>query len=137
MSAQDQHELPPPLPPGDPYQPPLNNTPPPADTGHEGSVGAGIAICLALMVFGGPVLGIVMSVVMGLLSATGISLYALAWLPALLGPLILPVIAGIWFTRKGQRKTAKGVWLGFAIGIGLVLLLLAACFGLLAGSNFH
>ena len=130
-------QTPPPLPPGDPYQPPASNTPPPADNANEGSVGTGIAICLALILFGGPAIGVVMSVLMGLLSATGINLYALAWLPALLGPIILPVVAGIWFTRKGQRKTAKGVWLGMAIGFGLVLLLVAACFGLLAGSNFH
>ncbi|MBS0214446.1 MAG: hypothetical protein JSR50_01660 [Proteobacteria bacterium] len=134
----EQH--PPPLPqsPNDPYQPPASNTPPPADGGNEGSVGAGIAICIALMVFGGPAIGIVLRLLMSsVLSFTGTSLYSLMWLPVTAGPIMLPVIAGIWFTRKGLTKTAKGVWLGFAIVIGLVLLLVAACFGLLTGSNFH
>ncbi|MGG6462915.1 hypothetical protein [Solilutibacter silvestris] len=128
---------PPPLPPGDPYQPPAGNAPPPADDGNEGSVGAGIAICLALMLLGGPALGVVLRLLMSLLSAAGINLYSLMWLPIGLGPILLPVIAGIWFTRKGLRKTAKGVWLGFAIAIGLVLLLVAACFGILAGNGLN
>ncbi len=136
MNEQD----PPPLPqsPNDPYQPPASNAPPPVDGGNEGSVGAGIAICLALMLFGGPALGIVLRMFASLFSFAGLySLYSLMWLPIALGPILLPVIAGVWFTRKGLRKTAKGVWLGFAIGIGLVLLLVAACFGIIAGNGLN
>lgn len=132
MSEQD----PPPLPPGDPYHAPASNTPSPADGGNEGSVGAGIAISIALLVLGTPISAILLGVLGGLLSSIGVNLYLL-WLPLGLAPLILVIATGIWFTRKGQRKTAKGIWLGFAITIGLVLLLFAACFGLLAGSNFH
>lgn len=127
---------PPPLPPGDPYQAPASNTPPPIDNGKEGSVGKGIVICLALMLFGGPALGIVLRLIVSLFSSAGpYYLYSLMWLPIVLAPILLPVIAGIWFTRRGLRKTAKGIWLGFAIAFGLLLLLVAACFGIVASNG--
>ena len=128
---------PPPLPPGDPYRSPSSNAPSPADSPHEGSVGLGILISIALLLFGGPITGIVTSMLGGLLSYAGVNLYAFLMLPIGLIPLLLVIGAGIWFARKGQRKTAKGIWLGLAITIGLVLLLVAACFGILAGTNFH
>lgn len=43
----------------------------------------------------------------------------------------------VWFMTKGKTRSAAGVGLTFASLFALALLLVAACFGLLAGTNFH
>jgi Kef-type K+ transport system membrane component KefB len=54
---------------------------------------------------------------------------------------LLPWIAMIWliihFAKKNQRRTALGIGVGIASIIGVTLLLVAACFGLLSNTNFH
>lgn len=127
---------PPPLPPNDPYRAPSSNAPPPPGSKDEGSVGVGIILGIALLLLGTPATGVLLAAAANLMASAGLNFYPL-WMPLALAPLILVIATAIWFSRKGQRKTAKGVWLGAAITIGLVLLLVAACFGLLAGSNFH
>ncbi len=79
----------------------------------EGSIGRGIGIYFAVIVAG------------------------LLILPMKLLALFLPLLFGIWFRIKGNTETAKGIWLGFAIFSGLALLLVAACFGIMAPNGFH
>jgi|KBSMisStandDraft_5_1062788.scaffolds.fasta_scaffold110100_2 hypothetical protein len=43
----------------------------------------------------------------------------------------------VWFATHGQPRTASGVAIGLASIFAVGLLLVAACFGILAGTNFH
>ena len=43
----------------------------------------------------------------------------------------------VWFAQRGQPRTAGGVAIGLASIFAVALLLVAACFGILAGTNFH
>lgn len=49
---------------------------------------------------------------------------------------LLPWLAelgvGIWLASKGKTRTAQGILFGFLSMIGLALLLVAACFGIIA-----
>jgi hypothetical protein len=47
-------------------------------------------------------------------------------------PWLAPIALVIWFASEGQPRSVKGVLLAFASLIGLMLLLVAACFGLVA-----
>lgn len=42
----------------------------------------------------------------------------------------------IWYAQKGKSRSALGVVAAFGSLIALCLLLVAACFGLMAGTNF-
>ncbi len=64
------------------------------------------------------------------------------WISPLLGmTALLPEAAMIallvWFAAQGKTRSAVGVALTFASIIALALLLVAACFGLLASGSFH
>ena len=64
------------------------------------------------------------------------------WVPLIAGlTALLPFAATIAllvsYLIKGKTRTAGGVGLALASLFALVLLLVAACFGLLAHSNFH
>jgi len=118
-----------------PAQPGPSN-PPAADPG-KGSLGAGIALAWACLIGGYFVVsvmsGIVFSVLNGANSGFG------AMIAILLA--LLPWIAMIWlivhFRKTDQPRTALGVGVGIASIIGVLLLLVAACFGLLSNANFH
>lgn len=112
---------------------PLPNDLPPADTGS---------------LLGGFVLGWVAMI-------AGVICNALFWMlqtnfnsPSLgfvgLGVAGLPLLTMLallfWFSSHGKSRAVKGVLLSFASMVGLSVLLMAACFGLIAmngGLNFH
>ena len=54
---------------------------------------------------------------------------------------LLPWIAMVWlivhFRKTNQPRTALGVGVGIGSILGVLLLLVAACFGLLSNANFH
>jgi len=52
-------------------------------------------------------------------------------------PFVAMIALLVWFAAQGKPRSAAGVALAFASLVALVLLLVAACFGLLAGTNFH
>jgi len=118
-----------------PAQPGPSN-PPAADPG-KGSLGAGIALAWACLIGGYFVVsvmsGIVFSVLNGATSGFG------AMIAILLA--LLPWLAMIWlivhFRKTDQPRTALGVGVGIASIFGVLLLLVAACFGLLSNANFH
>jgi hypothetical protein len=59
------------------------------------------------------------------------------WILIGLSPWLLIVGLIVWSGATGRPQLAKGVAIGLASIIGIGLLLFAACFGLLATSNFH
>lgn len=108
------------------------STPPPAE--NRGSLGLGIGLAWACLIAGYTV----SSVLVG-------ALYRVAAYPAgdaliILGvllPWLLMIALIIWLVRRGQPRTAAGVGVGIASILGVALLLVAACFGLLSSGNFH
>mgnify|MGYP000670991297 FL=1 len=54
-------------------------------------------------------------------------------------PLVTVIVAMVWFGNKGKSKIVKGIAAALASMIDLILLLVAACFGIFAmsGSGFH
>jgi len=55
-------------------------------------------------------------------------------------PLFAMIALAIWFNSRGKTRAARGVWLALGSVFALILLLVAACFGLLltgAFGNMH
>ena len=108
-------------------EPPTSAPPPvpPASAGEPGSSGGSLAagVGLAWLVM---VVGEILVVVTGNLGA-------------ILGGMGLPPLAVIvWafvLLGQGKARTGKGMFLGLLSVIAVLLLLVAACFGLM--SNFH
>ena len=101
---------------------------PPRPRNPRGSLLLGVA-CAWGMLIGGY---IVISLFAGLLgngdNAAVIVVMLLPWVG------IVALI--VWFARRGQPRTAGGVAIGLASIFAVALLLVAACFGILAG-NWH
>lgn len=51
-------------------------------------------------------------------------------------PLVAMIVLAIWFANRGKSRSAAGVLLAFGSMVALVLLLVAACFGILATGGF-
>lgn len=82
------------------------------------------------------------SLIVGMLLAWAILIIGeAACLQAGLVAWVLPpagiLIAGIVMLNGSKPRTGKGLLLGLASILGVLLLLVAACFGLLSQSNFH
>jgi len=112
----------------DPYRPPLTNEPgieqqPPRS---EGSLAAGIALTWAVMVLG--------EIMLGGLGVSASPFFLWGWF-------IPPVVVVIWaitLINRGVRRTGKGMLLGLASVVAVLLLLVAACFGLvMMGGGLH
>jgi hypothetical protein len=115
---------------------PVPSNPQAADP-KKGSLGAGIALAWACLIGGYFVVGVLSSVVFSVFNGANSGFGAvIAILLAL-----LPWIAMIWlivhFNKTNQPRTALGIGAGIASIIGVLLLLIAACFGLLSNTNFH
>ena len=52
-------------------------------------------------------------------------------------PWILMIVFAVRASQRGESRTALGIGVGFASILGVGLLLVAACFGLLSNANFH
>ena len=102
-----------------------------------GSLGSGIAIAWACLIGGYIVVSVLASgifrVINGVNSDLGVILAALMCLL----PWIVMIALIVHFAKKNQSRTALGIGVGIASIIGVLLLLVAACFGLLSNTNFH
>jgi len=109
----------------------------PQTAAPNGSLGAGIALAWACLIAGYFVVGALSSIVFSMLNGANSGFGAM--LAILL--FLLPWAAMIWlivhFRKTSQPRTALGIGVGIASIIGVVLLLVAACFGLLSNTNFH
>jgi hypothetical protein len=102
----------------------------------RGSLLTGFLLGWAVLIGSCTVLGTVWAVLSAMLSNQADWVPVLAGLTALL-PIVATIALLIWFAAKGKTRTAAGVGLTFASLFAVVLLLVAACFGLLANTNFH
>ena len=116
--------------------PPPPPAPPPGTANPAGSLGLGIGLAWACLIGGYVVVGIVSSMLFTVFGG-GSGLAAVIALLCTLAPWIAMLVLAIWFAKKGQPRTALGVGVGFASILGVLLLLVAACFGLLSNANFH
>ena len=99
----------------------------------NGSLGVGILIAWSCLIGGYFVVGIAVSAIASLSSSLAAGL---AMLLALL-PWILMVVFAVRFSQRGESRTALGIGVGVGSILGVALLLVAACFGLLSNANFH
>ena len=121
-----------------------NSTPQPNNNpeADKGTVLAGFFIGWGLMIGGSMLTGFVISILSALVNAIGgydsLMFQGLGMLSLLL-PVAILIAAIVWFYKKGKTKIVKGIIGAIVSSIALVLLLVAACFGLFAmgGSNFH
>lgn len=119
-----------------PPQAPLSGKPPPLPgRDPRGSLAAGIGLFFLCLIGGGIVTsGIIYAAMM--LDAGGIGGIVSSLAMGL--PWLLMLALGVWLLRKGKSRTALGVLVGFGICTAVVLLLVAACFGLMRGlGNMH
>ncbi|HKE47575.1 MAG TPA: hypothetical protein VKB52_05895 [Rhodanobacteraceae bacterium] len=101
-------------------------TPPPP---KRGSLGLGIGLAWAMLVGG--------YIVSALLANAFLYNNDGAFVVFMLLPWIGEIVLIGWFAQRGQPRTAIGVAIGIGTIVAVALLLVAACFGLLAGSGFH
>lgn len=114
-----------------PYSPPAAPVQQPAD--EKGSLGAGIAIAWACLIGGYVVCGVFVSAVASIAGSA-----AAAFAPLLaLAPWVAMIVLIIRLSGKGKSRTALGIGVGMGSIVGVGLLLVAACFGLLSNTNFH
>lgn len=118
-----------------PYSPPrapLSGRPPvaPGPDPH-GSLAAGIGWFFVCLIGGGIVAGVLR---FAIVMAVPEWRYAgwLVGIPALL-PWLAALVLGIWLATIGRTRTALGILVGFGVLVAVVLLLVAACFGIMAG----
>jgi surface polysaccharide O-acyltransferase-like enzyme len=112
----------------DPYRPPLSPEPgiEPEPLKTEGSLAAGIGLAWVVMVLG--------EIMFGGLGVSAHPLFLGGWF---IPPLVV-VVWAISLIKRGVRRTGKGMLLGLASVVAVVLLLIAACFGLLMmGGGLH
>lgn len=120
--------------PQSPYEAPSGQIiPDPSKSDPRGSRWAGFGLFWAILVGGNVLLGLLGVGFGGLLGFGGYG-GILGGLASLLG--LLPWLAelgvGIWLASKGKTRTAQGILFGFLGLIGLALLFVAACFGIIA-----
>lgn len=119
MSEQLPPAGPAPLPPTPPSPPPAPGATPPKPGGERGSLLGGIGIAWAVIVGG---------------------IFVIAQISVLLWP-VPPLALLIWAVvamAQGKTRTGQGMLLGLVSVVAVVLLLVAACFGLLYnGNGFH
>lgn len=96
--------------------------PPKADS--RGSLGLGIALAWAALI-GGYALVAFLASMNAHYTDVGITVLLLA-------PWALMLALIVWFASNNQPRTALGVGVGMATIIAVVLLLVAACFGIFA-----
>ena len=113
---------------------PMPPRPPPADP--RGSLGLGIALAWACLIAGYTICAFIVGAISSIDSHWGDSMIGLIVLIALL-PWIAMVALIVWMASRGQSRTATGIGVGIASIFGVLLLLVAACFGILSSTNFH
>jgi hypothetical protein len=108
---------------------------PPASRNHDGrgSLWLGFGLAWAALVGGYFVVGVSAS---ALVSVHGLNGDALT-VVLVLAPWLLMLGLIVWFAANKRPRTALGVAIGIASILGVGLLLVAACFGLMSGSSFR
>lgn len=136
--------LPPPLPPGasppprpsspPPYRPPARPTP--KDPNYRGSILKGLILGWVVVVGGYMVLG---ALAAGLGSTGLFNTDAGGMLLVLLGlvPWLGLVAWLVYYAANGEPRTAGGFGLAVVSMVAVAVLLVAACFTLLAGTSWH
>jgi hypothetical protein len=116
------------------YRPPRSPVdPPPGD--ERGSLLTGFLIGWVVLISSLVVVAVVFSV-LGTMDSQGSGwIFGVFRLVGLL-PFVSMVGLIVWFASKGKTRSAAGVGLTLASLIALVLLLVAACFGLFASGAF-
>ena len=114
-----------------PPQAPLSGRPPAASgPDPRGSLAAGIGLFFLCLVGGG-------------IAAWVLRIFVLAAVPAwtyadlmFVIPMLLPwgaaLVLGLWLASRGRTRTALGILVGFGILVAVLLLLVAACFGIMS-----
>jgi hypothetical protein len=120
----------------------METSPPPANPGND-SVGRGFGIGCLTMVVAFVGCGVLGSLI-GYGAAALLPHSPSAMLPAqlLLGalalvPLAAPIVMALRLRSQGRALAAKGVFAALLTAFALVVLLAAACFGLLMGADFR
>jgi hypothetical protein len=115
---------------------PVQPAPVPPATGNDdgrGSLWLGFGLAWAALAGGYFVVGVLAS---ALASAHGLNDDATI-VVLVLAPWLLMLGLIIWFAAQKRPRTALGVGVGIASIVGVALLLVAACFGLLSSSSFR
>jgi hypothetical protein len=99
----------------------------------NGSLGVGVLIAWACLIGGYFAVGLLVSAISQISSSAAAGF---AMLLALV-PWILMIVFAVRASQRGESRTALGIGVGFASILGVALLLVAACFGLLSNANFH
>jgi hypothetical protein len=112
-----------------------DQAPPPAAL-DKGSLLIGFLVGWAAMIAGTVVAATIMSGAGAFMSGGGSSAFGL--IAGLAGLLPMASLIGliIWYAVKGKSRSALGVAAAFGSLLALCLLLVAACFGLMSGTNF-
>jgi len=97
----------------------------------RGSRWLGFGLFWLILIGGGMVAGIVASAASMLFHGA-----TLVFSLATLLPWIAPLVVAIWLANKGKTRTAQGIAFGFLSLFAVGLLLVAACFGILALGGF-
>ena len=117
---------------------PLENpgqSPPPIDAPDKGSVLIGFLVGWGVMIASTVASGIVVAGAGPLMHWS--SAFSVIGLLASLLPLASLIGLIVWYAQKGKSRSAWGVVAAFGSLLALCLLLVAACFGLMAGTNWH
>jgi len=121
-----------------------DSSPPPAKSaeGDKGTVLAGFFIGWGLVIGSSMLGGFLISILSGFSNLIGgynsLLFQGVSGISFTL-PLVTVIVAMVWFGNKGKSKIVKGIVAALASMIALILLLVAACFGIFAmsGSGFH
>ena len=126
-----------------PYPDP-SPTPPKKPDGEKGTAVIGFFIGWSLIIGSSLITIFIVSVLINIASATSGGndvIYQAIALISFLIPIAIIISAMVWFGKKGKSKTVKGIGAAIISLIALAILLVAACFGILAmsggGSGWH
>jgi hypothetical protein len=117
-----------PVPPG-----PAATPPPPAP--RPPSIWPGFWIAWAALIGGYTVIVGVLGSMASLFRGGGVP--DRVWILIGVSPWLLIIGLIFWFGTSGRPQMAKGVAIGLASILGIVLLLFAACFGILSNASFR
>lgn len=108
----------------------------PSNANPAGSLGLGIALAWGCLIGGyiavAMIAGIIFEVAGG-----GSQAGALLAVLTMVLPWVAMIALIVYFAKNNKPRTALGVGVGIGSIIGVLLLLVAACFGLLSNTNFH
>ena len=108
----------------------------PSNPNPAGSLGLGIALAWGCLIGGYIAVAVIASLIFSLTRGASDAGAVLALLSCLL-PWVAMIALIVYFAKNNRPRTALGVGVGIGSIIGVLLLLVAACFGLLSGTNFH